>query len=201
MGRCSRVLFGVILICCLYSGGGSSSQELVGIDQIWKARISIADESQFEAAHPAFYQMTISPRRQGDDYYVPYDLTDAWLELERMLPVDFVRLAERSLDEENCILLDDDLYNIEQALEDYVLHHWFVLDGHPTRFARYSDILFSVYPTQASDYSYYSLISNMVICGYLKYIRHNEFPEIAAFVRFYQELIVQEFEGMRRTPE
>jgi hypothetical protein len=182
----TRSLLAFAIVAILFSRLSSAATEVEVLDprHLWKASIVIGTGPEWI---PGTSQLRISPTTMNGQPYVPYDLSDAWKELDRMLPRDFAkRMASFSyagpyVHGKTCLNdLDREADVLNGALIEYLAEHWFQessrfaltlqrlvdLEAHPS-------IISTEHGRQVEESA-----ASLVLCGYYNWKRSGDFPSL-----------------------
>jgi hypothetical protein len=107
-----------------------SEVRVFGTDHLWQSNLDVGETARWDGKHRA---MTISPTTASGVFYMPHDLRDAWRELDRMLPQNYI-LAAASLSAKACLAnASNELIALHNALADFGYESWVAPKQSPYR--------------------------------------------------------------------
>lgn len=177
-----RFLFGmgaVLCSCKVYCAG-----DLEDMSQYNDDRRVVTTEyvnRRFDEDHEKLY---VTPTIDSGAPYVPIDISDAWRELDRMLPEEYRMEVARHYSSSVCIdTPDGPLVRVHWSLTLFLQRAWFRDDK---RFLDFMGLFFTWSKSERIAAGQRSVAMAMVLCGYYAKERDGSFPKISKFVHLAQ---------------
>ena len=126
MTAISRLAFGVVgwlalSACPGFASANDSRDGDVRIVGSWRGSVILTEQPSWDGSD----RIRIAPTRQGGEVYVPYDLTDAWRELEHALPPNYATLAGNASKGGECLAgVGERVILLHYDLSDYIDDVW-----------------------------------------------------------------------------
>ncbi|MBA3582211.1 MAG: hypothetical protein H0W44_07140 [Gammaproteobacteria bacterium] len=142
------------------------------------------------------YFLTVSPTIKNDKIYVPYDFSDAWHELDAMLPQEYVSEILGNISEgSECSIKEEKLEFVHVYLTFFLAHYWLSIDD--SRLYKFFDNFYSAHEDSViSEEKNKNILSAITLCAYYKYKRMDQYPDSSEFINQYKQAI--RFEKKRK---
>lgn len=157
---------------------------------LWKASLSIGSRRawQVDAA-----MLDIAPSLENGQVYVPYDLHDAWRELDHMLPTNFQHAIAAQASQNTCIRSGDGkIILLHNALAEFLYDNW--IDVQSSRFLASAEGTLGLPPSDPQSRDGYESelhesIAAWTLCNYYDFKKTGQTPNLSISVGRFQAQI------------
>jgi hypothetical protein len=166
---------GVVCLFCLgaISSWGSTLHP-ASITSEWAEFISLSNQKNWRGpGHP----LRVSPTKNEGNIYIPYDISDAWRELDKMLPATYIdNIAKRF--GEDCLSseINDEAYQTHYYLLIFLEEKWLDQSESPLLF--FLQQYFHLSMEQALSENNKEILIGMILCGYYEKTRLGFLPSL-----------------------
>jgi hypothetical protein len=169
----------LLLVECVPLKAGEQSTETVQSSELWRAIIHVANKAQWR---PGRRWMTITRVTEADHFYVPYDLSDAWRSLDKMLPHDYAVAAAHITSLDRCLNdTRDDIIVLHNGLIDFLAENW--LENESSRYWIFFNQLEPSLRTTQDRLAARRLVAASTLCSYYNWQRTGSFPELQSVLK------------------
>jgi hypothetical protein len=164
-------------ICLNVAAGATFSPASTNAN--WKDFISVSKEKKWIGlGHP----LQVTPTIVNSEIYIPYDISDAWRELDRMLPKNYIdKIAKRFGKECSSNDVGEESYQMHYYFLTFLEESW--LEKSNSRLLAFFQQYFHLSNEQVLSNNNEQLIIGMVLCGYYEKERLGVFPDLSALTK------------------
>jgi hypothetical protein len=162
--------------------------QIVSSEHLWKATLLIGKDRRWRKEA---ILMEISPKRVGSTIYIPYDLSDAWRDLDAMLPRQFISVMVSHTDRDTCAInLDRETGVVHDAMTGFISDTWLYADD--TVYSKYIYKTFDLDPRKLKADSGYSvevrsLAAAWTLCSYYHFKQSRGHPDLNELLDSFRE--------------
>jgi len=157
------------------------------MSESWRDRISIAKYKNWAEGDSHLF---VSPTMDGNKIYIPYDISDAWRELDHMLPESYKDKVARNFDgscgSEN---VSDELFNLSWNLVLFLADEWFGSDS--SRLLKFFEIYYGLSKEKSFLNENREVFINIILCGYYSKEVNGVYPDIDYVIRMFGRGLVR----------
>jgi hypothetical protein len=181
---------GIILtlfVAIAFAKANAADNEVIEVGgPSWKGTIYLTDKQPIWKL--GTLRLEVSPTTEGNVVYIPYDLSDAWRELDKMLPQSYQAVAADSSKEGGCLKnTSEEVGLLHNSLMSFLSEKW--LNPSSSRFRAFFSLFLNFQMPNLSDAakSRYDndiagLVTGVVLCNYYGWKASGTFPDIGPIV-------------------